>query len=207
MYWFAYIISFLFIRFLYPCRIVNKENIKDGGMILVSNHMSNLDGVYIAEYLPYRKHYFLAKKELFKGKLLAKFMEAIGGIKVDRQKVDLSAIKTALSVLKQGKKLVIFPEGTRNKENESLQEIKNGTAMLAIKGQVPIIPLNIAKRGKAFRRQRIFVGKPFELAEFYGQKLSAEVLEKASEIIETNLKISEEENKKLEKNKQKNSAN
>ena len=72
---------------------------------------------------------------------------------------------------------------------------------------MPIIPLNIAKRGKAFRHQRIFVGKPFELAEFYGQKLSAEVLEKASGIIETNLKISEEENKKLEKNKQKNSAN
>ena len=207
MYWFAYIVSFLFIRIFYPCKVINKKRITDGGMILIANHMSNLDGIYLAEYLPYRKHYFMAKKEMFKGKLISKFVKSIGGIPVDRQKADLSAIKTSLSVLKKDKKLIIFPEGTRNKESEDLQAIKSGTAMLALKAKVPVVPIYIVKRGKLFCRQKLFIGNSFELSEFYDQKLSADILSSASEKIEQELLNVQKEYKELQENKKQKKTN
>ena len=93
-----------------------------------------------------------AKKEMFKNKFLSWFWRGMGLISLDRQKTDFTALKTSLSVLKDGKKLVIFPEGTRNKVNTELQEIKGGTALFAIKAKVPIVPMWIEKRGKIFRR-------------------------------------------------------
>lgn len=187
MFWIAFVLTFIFVRLLFPCKVIGKNNIKQGGAIFVCNHLSNLDPVYIIEYLPYRKHYFLAKKELFNKKIKGKFIKSIGGIPIDRSKPDITAIKESLKVLNKGKKLVIFPEGTRNKQDETLKEIKSGSAMLAIKAKVPIIPLHIEKRGKIFRRNKLIVGKPFELNEFYGEKVSSEVLEKASEIISQKL--------------------
>ena len=59
------------------------------------------------------------------------FFKSLGAIRVDRQGADLTAIKTCFKVLKNNKKLVIFPEGTRNKKDESLQDVKNGSAMIA----------------------------------------------------------------------------
>lgn len=173
---------------LYPCKVINKKNFKKKSpAIIICNHLSNIDPIYIAGYLPEKK-YFLAKKELFNTKFKAWFLKSIGAIRVDRQSNDLTAIKNSLKVLKNGKKLVIFPEGTRNKKDENLQEIKSGSAMLAIKARVPILPVHIEKRGKVFRRNIMVVGEPFELNEFYDQKLTAEVLSKAGEIIVEKLK-------------------
>ena len=207
MYWFSYVVSFLFFRIFYPCKVVNKKNITDGGMIFIANHVSNMDGIYIAEYLPYRKHYFMGKKEMFKNKLIGKYLKSLGGIPVDRSKADLSAIKNSLTVLKKGKKLIVFPEGTRNKKSEELQEIKSGAAMLAIKAKVPVLPIHIAKRAKVFCRQRLYIGEPFDLSEFYDQKLSAEVLDAASKKIEEKLLEVERQDKLLQENKKQKRAN
>lgn len=151
-------------------------------MLIICNHLTNVDAVYIFQYF-YEKKFTLAKKELFENKIMGFFYRCVGGFPIARGKVDLSAIKTSLTHLKNGNKLVVFPEGTRNKENEDLQGVKNGSAMLALKAKVPILPLHIEKRAKIFRRNKIVVGKPFELAEFYDQKLSTETLDNASKII------------------------
>ena len=66
--------------------------------------------------------------------------------------------------------------------------------MLAIKAKVPIIPINIKKKPKLFRRNKIIIGKPFELKDFYDQKLNSDVLDKASEIVYEELKKIYEEN-------------
>jgi len=101
----------------------------------------------------------------------------------------------------------VFPEGTRNKKSEELQEIKSGTAMLAIKAKVPVLPIHIAKRAKVFRRQRLYIGEPFDLSEFYDQKLSAEVLDAASKKIEEKLLEVERQDKLLQENKKQKRAN
>ena len=183
MFHFFQIICTLPLRIVFPTKFIGKSNIPKGACIISSNHTSNMDAPLLAIHT-WEKKYYLAKKELFNSKFKNWFLTGIGGIKVDRKANDVSAIKNSLKVLKGGKKLVIFPEGTRvNNENMELGEIKQGVAMFAIKAQVPIVPMFILRKPKAFRRNKVFIGKPFEIEQFYGRKLSNEEMEQASEIV------------------------
>ena len=165
MYRFLWFITWIFMRILYPTKVVGRENIPSGGAIFICNHLSNVDPLLIISYNK-RKVYSLGKKELFNTKFKAWFFKSVGVISVDRGKPDISAIKKCLNILNNGKLLSIFPEGTRNKTDENLQEIKNGCCMLAIKTKLPIIPVNIQKKAKLFHRNKIIFGKPFELDSF-----------------------------------------
>lgn len=176
--------AYLPLAIFYPTRIIGRKNIKKGKAIFAANHTSNMDVVlFLAN--TYEKKYTLAKKELFKNKFFGAILKSYGGISIDRENNDVAAIKKSLKVLKDNKKLIIFPEGTRNKTDDTskLMQVKNGTALLAIKSKTPIIPVWISRRPKMFRLTKIIIGKPFELSEFYGEKLGDVVLEKASKII------------------------
>ena len=183
MFHFFQIICTPFIRFFFPTKFIGKKNLQKGACIIASNHTSNMD-VPLLAFHTWEKKYYLAKKEMFKNKLVGFFARKWGGIKIDRQGNDINAIKASLKVLKNGKKLVIFPEGTRNNnENMEMGEVKQGVAMLAIKAKVPVVPMFIMKKPKIFRRNRVVIGQPFELDEFYGKKLSNEELAQATEIV------------------------
>ena len=182
---------------VYPTKIVGRKNLPKGKVIITLNHTSNLDAVVLI-LNTWEKKYFLAKKELFVSKARSWFLKKMGAIKIDREIADVSAIKEAFKVLKNNKKLVIFPEGTRNKTEElNLQQVKHGAAMIAIKTKAPIVPLWIFNRPKAFRKTKILIGKPYELDEFYGQKLSDEVLEKASAKVAEKLNETKEQAQKM----------
>ena len=87
-------------------------------------------------------------------------------------------------ILKDGKKLVIYPEGTRtHNENMQLGEVKHGASMFAIKAKVPLVPMFISRKPKLFHRTKVYFGKPFTLEEFYGKKLDSETLEASSNVI------------------------
>lgn len=183
MFHFFQIICTLPLRICYPTKFIGKNNIPKGACIISSNHTSNMDAPLLAVHT-WEKKYYLAKKELFNTKFKNWFISGIGGISIDRQGNDINAIKNCLKILKNNKKLVIFPEGTRNNnENMELGEVKNGVAMFAIKAKVPIVPMFIMKKPKIFRRNKVFIGKPFELSDFYGRKLSNEEMAEASEIV------------------------
>ncbi len=183
----------IYLKVFYPTKIVGKKNIPKGAAILSCNHTSNFDAILIATNT-WEKKYYLTKKEWFKNKLIGWFMKKIGCIKIDRQSTDITAVKNCLKVLKDGKKLFIFPEGTRNKsEDLSLGQVKQGVSMFAIKAKVPVVPMYISSRPKFCHRTIITVGEPFELSEFYGQKTNEEVLEKASEIVAENMKSLQEQ--------------
>lgn len=177
---------FLYLPFkiLYPTKVIGKKNLPKGSCIIASNHTSNLDAVVFA-LNTWEKKYYLAKKELFKKKFNAFFLKKFGAIKIDRQTSDVSAIKNSLKVLKNGKKLVIFPEGTRvNNENMELGQVKQGVSMFAIKAKTQIVPMFLYRRPKMFRRNKIFIGKPFSLDEFYDKRLDNETLTQATLIVE-----------------------
>ncbi|MBP3344753.1 MAG: 1-acyl-sn-glycerol-3-phosphate acyltransferase [Clostridia bacterium] len=187
MFHFYQILATPFVRIFFPTKFIGKKNFPKGACIIAANHTSNMDAVNLATHT-WEKKYYLAKKELFKSKFVGGFLKSIGGISIDREGNDLNAIKESLKVLKKGKKLVIFPEGTRNNnEDMSLGQVKQGTAMLAIKGKVPIVPMFTVKKPKVWRRNRVYIGQPFTLDEFYGKKLSSEELQKASLIVEKKL--------------------
>ena len=180
----------LFARFLlkstkpiYPVEIIGKENLPKGGAILICNHFRAIDCMFVA-HVSAKNTYFLAKKELFKRKLSGGIVKRLGGIPINRGTVDLKALRTSVDLLSKGNKLVIFPEGTRNKTGtDEIQEIKGGTAFIAVKAKVPIVPLIIYKKSKIFRKTRILVGKPFDFSEFYDVKITASETEKMEGVI------------------------
>ena len=197
MFHFIQALAYLPMAMVYPTKIVGRKNLPKGKVIITLNHTSNLDAVVLI-LNTWEKKYFLAKKELFVSKARSWFLKKMGAIKIDRGIADVSAIKEAFKVLKNNKKLVIFPEGTRNKTEElNLQQVKHGAAMIAIKTKTPIVPLWILNRPKAFRKTKILIGKPYELDEFYGQKLSDEVLEKASAKVAEKLNETKEQAQKM----------
>ena len=183
MFHFFQILCTLPIRLFFPTKFIGKKNLLKDACIISSNHTSNLDAPLLAVHT-WEKKYYLAKKELFNTKIKNWFLTGIGGIKIDRQSNDVSAIKNCLKVLKNNKKLVVFPEGTRNNnDNMEMGEVKHGIVLFATKSKVPIVPMFIMRKPKIFRRNKVFIGQPFELDEFYSKKLSAEEMELAGQVV------------------------
>lgn len=171
-------------KLLYPVKIIgNKENVpKNGKIVLISNHLSFRDiPIIIVRFKGFR--HFMAKKE-FESKKLAKwFFTKMGAFFVDRENLDLSTVRTGLNYLKNDEGITIFPEGTRNRVDESIQKVKGGAAMFAVKGQAPLVPIVFQRKARAFRRTYIYVGEPIDLSEFYGKRLDSIQLDVASKLI------------------------
>ena len=189
---------------IYPYKIFGKENIPDGGALFVCNHFSAIDCGFVAD--AYNKDiYFLAKKELFKNKLIGGIIKSFGAIPIDREKADVKAMVSAIKVLKDGHKLVVFPEGTRNKTGtDELQSIKGGSAVFAVKSKCPIVPMMLLKKAKPFTRTKLIIGKPFYLEDFYDKKITPETVEQMDSIVfnkmlEQHEKLKQITNKKKKK--------
>ncbi len=173
---------FFFLK--YVNREVVRENCPKGGFIIAANHINFIDPVFIACALK-RPVRFMAKKELFEKKFLKWIVVHLNAFPVDRSKADITAIKTALSILKNGEILGIFPEGTRVAPGES-QDAKLGTVQFAVKTKCPIVPVGIHTKGsvvKLFRKVTITFGEPIMLDQLGISDTSSESLHKASDIV------------------------
>lgn len=166
------IVNILF-RIIYRIEVIGKENIvKEGKLIVCSNHTHNFDPVILAMIYP-RQLSFMAKKELFKNKFFNFIFRKLGAFPVDRKEADLSAIKNALRVLKKDGVLGIFPEGTRVKEF-NLDNVKPGTGLISVKSKSPILPIYIEGNYKIFTKLKVYIGKPIEFSDYYGKRLDNE---------------------------------
>lgn len=166
-------IAFVVFNIIFRIKVEGKENIPgDGRLVLCSNHRSNWDPLIIAAMFP-RKIAWMGKKELFQNKFLKVPLNWLGVFPVDRQVADLSAVKTALRILKSEKVLGIFPEGTRVKEYNP-ENAKAGVALLAMKSQAPVLPLYIESGYKMFSRLKIIIGEPVEYHKKYTGRLGNE---------------------------------
>ncbi|MFC2068233.1 lysophospholipid acyltransferase family protein [Chloroflexota bacterium] len=122
--------------------IEGRENIPaEGPVLIVANHLSNADppllGVSMRRYVK-----FMAKKELFRSKLTSYIMRGIGAFPVHRGQWDRKGLQEADKVLAKGLGLVIFPEGMRSKSKQ-LQPAFPGSALIASRYKVPILPIGI----------------------------------------------------------------
>jgi len=103
---------------LYRIETIGTEHFpKEGGVLLCSNHIDNLDPPVVGFTAP-RPVFFMAKAELFKNPLLKKLMTSIQAFPVKRGMSDREALRTGLKYLKEDKVVGLFPEGTRNKTGE-----------------------------------------------------------------------------------------
>lgn len=192
-----------FFRIFYPFKTIHKQRLtNEGNTIIICNHLGKIDVVYV-ELLFKGKSYIISKKEWFKNKLQSKILYSLGAIPVDRDKPDLKAMKMGLEVLKNNKRFIMFPEGTRNKTEADLLPIKNGPGYFAHKCNSTIIPLTIYKKGKFMRKNYVYVGEPFKL-DCQEQKFTAEVNDKITQrITDELLKLRKEVNEYVAEKKKK----
>lgn len=144
-------------------KIHGAENLPKGGpVIMVSNHVSIWDPV-VAACSVSRDVSFMAKEELFVNPLLGGIFRRLGAFPVKRGQGDTSAIRNSLKVLKEGKVLGLFPEGTRSKTGE-MQKGFPGMILLMEKSQAPIVPVRVNGTQNLFVRGwgqlEVIVGKP-----------------------------------------------
>ena len=148
------------VGFLYPMRSFGAENVPEGPVILCANHSNYIDPL-LAAFACGRRHmiHFMAKIELRRVPILGKILENIGVLFVERGKSDIDAIRGTMRLLKDGRQVFMFPEGTRTGEDNQV-EAKTGAVRIASKLHVPIIPMYIPRRKRIFGHITVGIGKP-----------------------------------------------
>lgn len=152
--------------FAYHVKVEGRENLPSGSYVIASNHRSYADPPLIAVTSGCSKFSFVAKAELFRNPLFGWLIRKLGAFPVSRGNGDLSVIDDSVSKIKDGRRLVIFPEGTRNKTGK-VGKGKTGVALIAARAGVPVVPAGIVYNGKLRFRSRVTVryGKPIHPAE------------------------------------------
>lgn len=137
-------------KLFYNFHMEGVENIpQDRALVLASNHRSYADPVLLTVHMK-RPVKYMAKEELFKNKLFAAFIRMLGAFPVKRGKGDMKVIDDSVELLKNRNNLVIFPEGTRSKENK-VGKGKTGVAMIAARSGADVLPVGICFEGKKLK--------------------------------------------------------
>jgi 1-acyl-sn-glycerol-3-phosphate acyltransferase len=141
--------------------------IEEGPAILASNHASYIDPPLVGVACR-REIYYLARKSLFEKPVFGPLIARVNAFPVDRDRGDVAAVRAILQILKAGKRVVVFPEGTRSSDG-NLQPAKAGVGLIIAKSLAPVVPIRIFGSYAALPRSggiRLFapvtlvVGKP-----------------------------------------------
>lgn len=176
-------------RLHYSPTVIAKENIpREGALVIACNHKHVLDQclTIIATRRPIN---YMAKKEYFEGRLRGMF-RFVGCIPVNRNGSDSEAARAAMSVLRRGGALGIFPEGTRNKTEEFLLPFKKGAVSLAQKTGALVVPAAVTG-DYVFRSKNLCVrfGKPFSVADMTAQQANERLRDEIAELMRENLEL------------------
>ena len=154
---------------------VGRENLKKvqtGGCILAPNHISAIDPVFVVITRFWGKRMVVfAKKELFEiNVLLTWFFRWMGALCVRGTREELDVIDQTVEACRNGGTLLIFPEGTREKEGKLLQP-KSGLFVIAAQAAVDVVPVRILYdtpdgRMKLFCKVKVVYGEPMPAAQF-----------------------------------------
>jgi len=178
LYWVGRFILIAFFKVFCKIKYFDQDKIPtEGGFIIASNHVSYYDPFAVGSGLT-KKIHFMAKKELFKNWLMRVFITIMASFPVDREKVDIGAIRESLKILKKGEVVGIFPEGKRS-DDGTVGEGHGGAAMISLMSGAPITPAamigTLNARIKSglipkFKRIVIKYGDPIHPNDFKGNK-------------------------------------
>lgn len=179
-----------FYKLLFWYKINGRENVPDDGAYIVcSNHLSNNDPVLLGIAMK-RQIFYMAKAELFKNPIAGWVIRHLGAFPVNRGAGDGKAINEAENIVKDGKLLGIFIEGTRSKTGEFLRP-KSGASIIAHQMNVPVIPVCITPKNKkirVFQQVKISIGKPMTPQELGLEKGTPEEYRNSSRKIMAEIK-------------------
>jgi len=195
--WIHFVVGILkaYFKSNHSFRAEGLENIpKHGPLIVIINHVSFLEpfalGIALVDggLMPGENTWTVAKKELMELPLLSRFFSSVGFFPIDREHIDMDAMRTILNTLKQGDIIAMAPEGTRSRSGQ-LQLMQPVVAKIAISRHVPILPAAAIGAEKAMPVGAKFpkhvpitirFGPVFELDEFYSGRLDEERLKEAA---------------------------
>jgi 1-acyl-sn-glycerol-3-phosphate acyltransferase len=188
------------LRLMFTIKTSGKENLPQGGYILVGNHLSYLDPFSFA-YSVYihmkRVPHYLAKESIFRIPIIGKILPKVGQIPVYRGgKSNEEPLRAAKEFLKAGQVVVVFPEGTLTRDPDQWpMRGKAGAIRLAVELGLPIVPCgqwgvekvlgNYSKkfRPNPFHVVRVKIGKPMFFRELEGKTPTAQELAAATDTV------------------------
>ena len=145
-------LAFIIFKVFFRIEIQGRENIpSEGGAILVSNHLSYLDPIVIS-LVTTRKINFIAKEELFKNLPFRLLISSLGAFPLERGGFNRTSYRRALHILREGKLLVLFPEGTRRQKRGKIGSLRKGAARIALRAGVSLVPIAIQGTDRALPR-------------------------------------------------------
>lgn len=150
IYWFGWMLFGSAFRSLFGLRIRGSEHlITEGPVLVVSNHQSFLDPPLIGNLYD-TEMVFLARKTLFRG-FFRWLYRQWNAIPVDQDRPDMSSLKTIIRKLREGHRVLVFPEGSRTLDG-SLGPAAPGVGLIAAKSGAPIQPVRISGAHEALPR-------------------------------------------------------
>ena len=181
-------------RTFYKVEIIGLDNIpQTGAVILTCNHVSNFDPPLVGGFVGLRRDpIYIIKKELLSVPLIGAMLKSFGFIAIDRYRKggDLHSLKQALKVIKSGKALFIFPEGTRSKTGKPIKP-KAGVGFLLWHCQAPVIPIRVFNTEKLpfTRNLKVVIGKPFMLEKQEGKQTKEQFQDFADQVMQQIIKL------------------
>ncbi len=156
-------------------RTAGREHL-DGlqGAMILSTHQSVLDPVLVGICFNDRLNY-MARKTLFKNAVFAFIIRVLDAIEIDRERGGLSGLREMLTRLNAGKKVLIFPEGTRTSDGH-IGEVKMGFAPIARRSHVPLVPVAIVGAFRILPRGSKWPSRE-RLAVVFGSPIKPEEIE------------------------------
>lgn len=160
---------------VYRFEVAGAENVpSEGGVIVCSNHIDNLDPPAVGITCP-RPVSFMAKEELFKLPLLKSILPKLEAFPVRRGMSDREALRKGLGILKEGKVLGLFPEGTRSKDGK-LGKGLAGVGFFALRSEAAVVPCAVIGPYRKFKKVQVVYGEPIDLTTYKQERASAEVV-------------------------------
>jgi len=129
---------FWFFAIVYRNKIYGRSRIPKGAAILAANHTSFYDPPLLSISTPYEV-YFLARKTLFDVPLFGRLIHRLNARPVSGKAQDVSVFKAMVKLMKEGKKVIIFPEGKRSRDGE-LKPLKPGVSLLISRTGAAVVP-------------------------------------------------------------------
>ena len=169
LYYPVMLLAQLLFRLLFPIKTYGRENLPRGGHVLAPNHVNAIDPLFVVLARGLRaKMIVMGKAELFRiNGLLNFFWNMAGVFPVDRGTGNRGAVDDAVQAVRDGRGLLIFPEGTRGEEGQ-LGRLKSGAFVVAQEAGAAMVPCVIwyaAGKPKPFRRVFVAFGPPVGLEE------------------------------------------
>ncbi len=167
-YWLGHTVFRAVARGFFDFRVIGAENLRfDGPAIIASNHVSFLDPPFVGQAFD-EPLYFFARKTLFDHPIAGKVLREWQTIPIDRDKPDTASLKATIRLLKSGKKVLMFPEGTRSPDGQ-LQKGEAGVGLFLAKTGAPVLPVRIFGSYEAYPRGAKFL-RPSSITLVVGQK-------------------------------------